>query len=81
MRPITFPQSNKILGKPVGMTDEECGSLPVYCDGTYCLSLWQLSLKERLSILFHGHIWLWVLSGYTQPPVSLSADKNIFRKA
>lgn len=78
MEPTTFPQSNKDLLKPEGWKDEECGSLPVFTDNKVCVSLWQMTWKERLSALFFGRIWLFVHSGYTQPPVLLIATKEIF---
>lgn len=81
MEPIKFPQSNKELLKPENMTDEECSSLSVYTDGTMCISLWKMTWKERLSALFFGRVWLYVNSGYTQPPVALQSIKEIFRKA
>jgi hypothetical protein len=40
MEPMKFEQANKELLKPQGMTDEECGSLPVFTDGKECISLW-----------------------------------------
>ena len=27
-RPVHFPEANRVLTKPEGMTDEECGELP-----------------------------------------------------
>ncbi len=78
MKPIKFPEANKELVKPKGMTDEECGSLPVWSDGQMCVSLWKPTLRERLSILFYGRVWLAVLSGNTQPPVALDGIKTIF---
>lgn len=78
MEPVSFPQSNKKLLKPIGMTDEECSSLEVYNDGESNLSCWKLSWPERFSILFFGMVWLWVFSGSTQPPVSLLGSKSAF---
>lgn len=78
MEPINFPQANRNLLKPEGMTAEECGSLPVCTDGQICVSAWKPSLRERLSILMFGRVWLWVYSGHTQPPVSLAGQRNIF---
>ena len=71
MKPNNFSESNKTLRKPHSMTDEECNSLHIYNDGTVCVSQWQASWFERLSILFHGRVWLRVLSGETQPPVCI----------
>lgn len=80
MEPSTFKESNKTLLKPEGMTDEECGSLPVWTDGKECISLWKMSWKERLSAFFFGKVWLFVVSGQTQPPVSLLAARQIFKE-
>jgi hypothetical protein len=80
MEPIKFAESNRELQKPVGMTDEECSSLPTFTDGKQSISCWKPSLKERLSILFHGRVWLSVCSGVTQPPVWLSGAKTVFEK-
>jgi len=80
MEPIKFPEANKVLNKPQNMTDEECGALHVHNDGVYNLSCWKPSFKERLSILFFGKVWLWVMSGSTQPPVALEARKTVFMK-
>jgi len=79
MEPIKFQQANKELLKPLGMTDEECGSLPIYTDGKRCISLWKMTWRERLSALFFGKIWLSVHSGQTQPPVWLMAAKEIWK--
>lgn len=70
MKPTHFDEANKTLLKPPGMTDEECGSLPVYNDGEQCISCWRMSLRERLAALLFGQVWLYVLSGETQPPVA-----------
>jgi len=78
MQPVNFEQANKELLKPDTMTDEECGSLHVYTDGNVCISLWKMSLRERLFALIFGKLWLWVVSGATQPPVAIQAEKQIF---
>lgn len=78
MKPANFPEANRNLTKPQGMTDEECGPLPVYSDGTVCVSLWKPTLRERLSLLFFGKLWLFVHSGHTQPPVALDIKKRVF---
>ena len=79
MKPIDFPQSTKVLQRPSTMTESECQSLPVWNDGKQCVSCWKLSFKERIKVLFHGKVWLGVLSGKTQPPVFLSGE-SVFVK-
>lgn len=74
MKPIDFPQSTKVLQRPSTMTEQECQSLHVWNDGKQCVSCWKLSFKERMKVLFHGKVWLGVLSGKTQPPVFLSGE-------
>ena len=74
MKPRRFGYENKILGKPNGMTDNECGSLPIYTNGSYCISCWETeSLAERIRLLITGKVFLTVIGGDTQPPVSLVA--------
>jgi hypothetical protein len=78
MEPMNFKQSNKDLLKPEGWTDEECATLPVFTDGKQCISLWKMTWRERLSALLFGKVWLFVISGQTQPPVGLLVNKDIF---
>lgn len=80
MTPINFKEANKDLLKPQGMTDEQCGSLPVMTDGSQCLSCWKMTWRERFSALFYGKAWLCVQSGATQPPVWLRAENVPFEK-
>ena len=75
MKPIDFPQSTKVLQKPGTMTDAECASLHVWSDGKQCVSKWHLSPWERVKVLFGQDIWLGVMSGKTQPPVFLAAER------
>lgn len=82
MMPIAFAQRTKTLAKPPSMTDEECGSLDVFEDhqSHALISCWRMTWRERLSALFFGRVWLWVMSGtVTQPPVSLQVSRNIFK--
>jgi len=78
MNPKHFKESTIELKKPNSMTDEECGSLHIYQNDDTCISLWTVPFWKRLKFLFHGHIWLGVLSGQTQPPVWLDCTKTIF---
>ena len=79
MEPVQFNQANSVLTKPEGMTDEECGPLPTYSNGEYCLSCWRpTTFKEWFSFLFYRKIWIYVHSGHTQPPIVISLDKTVF---
>lgn len=81
MKPIKFKEATVELKKPESMTDEECGSLHI-CqteEGT-CISCWTVPFWQRVKFLFHGKIWLGVLSGKTQPPVWLDCTKTVFIK-
>lgn len=69
MKPAKFKEATTELQAPKGM--DNCGPLWVASDGVYCISKWGLTWKERLKLLFQGHVWLWVVSGKTQPPVSI----------
>ena len=80
MKPIKFEEVNAELQKPPNMTDEECQPLPVFRDGEECISCWQPTWKERLSILIYGKVWLGVLFGKSQPPVRLKGSKTFFEK-
>lgn len=81
MKPQYFKESTIELKKPASMTDEECGSLYVLqSEDGECISLWSVSLWDRIKFLFHGKLWLGVLSGKTQPPVWLDMTKNIFEE-
>ena len=79
MKPIQFKESNTELSKPVSMTDEECSSLPICrTDEGTCISCWKASFWDRVKFLFHGKIWLGVVSGHTQPPVWLDCTNTVF---
>ena len=74
IKPAPFEYSNKTLTKPEGMTDSECGALPIFTDGTQCVSCWQIPFWTCVRILFTSKIWVGVISGDTQPPIWLSGN-------
>jgi len=80
MKPINFPESNLKLQKPPGMTDKDCAPLPIHTDGQTCISCWELSHEEINTIIKNRVVWIGVLSGETQPPVWLSADRPFEEK-
>lgn len=80
MNPIHFPESNKNLLPPSSMTKDECGELPIFTDRKICISKWKMSWRERWYAFRHGHVWLYVYSGETQPPVAMTTQRTVFEK-
>jgi len=79
MKPVNFKEANKRLFKPSNMTDEECKPLLVFSDGKECISKWTMNWKERLHCLFKGFVWVRIVSGKTQPPIVIQAEKTVFK--
>ena len=83
MEPVGFKYSNWTL-QPSRQrySDNVTGidPLPVWTDGEQCVSCWRMSLKERLAALLFGRVWLALLSGRSQPPVSLVVARDYFRE-
>jgi hypothetical protein len=83
MKPVQFRYSNRTLqpsGKEYSSNVTGVDPLPVWTDGEQCVSCWQMSLRERLSALLFGRVWLAVLSGRTQPPVCLQVTRNYLKE-
>ncbi len=82
MRPAKFKQANRTLSPPSGQAYSDnvdgVNALHVWADGEQCVSLWQMSWRERLAALFYGRVWVAVLSGETQPPIYAEASKSYF---
>jgi len=69
MKPIEFDEQNGNLGKPVNMSDKECGSLPCFRDGLNVVSKWELTEEELKEIKKTKCIYVSVLSGKSSPPI------------
>ena len=83
MEPIKFEQVNKTLSsasyaKEYSSEVEGIDPLPIYTNSEQCVSCWQMSWRERFSALFFGKVWLQVLSGESQPPVCIRAQRTFF---
>jgi len=82
--PINFVHSNLLLKPPkkqnYSKNIESVVDLPAWSDGEQCVSCWRPTVRERLSILFFGRVWLSVLSGRTQPPVYITGTKTYLRE-
>ena len=92
MKPIGFKYANQQLGAPAGLLErcdrrsplelhvEGIDPLPVWTDGEQCVSCWRMPVRERLSALLFGRVWLAVLSGSTQPPVYIQAGRTYLKE-
>ena len=74
MKPIKFKESN------VTLTGEgEIKNLPAFRNGEHIMSCWKMNLKEKISALIFGKVWLIVKSRKTQPPVSINIGRTGFK--
>ena len=74
MYPVKFEDSNRNLAPPSDWDEGkhgECAYLPVQTEDGVCKSCWQLSFWEVIRLMFKRQIFLYVVSGETQPPVKL----------
>jgi hypothetical protein len=77
MTPITFPQVNVVLRRPDTMSNERCGTLPIYRGETeegypVSISCFSLGDEEIAKIIKEKKIWLY-LYAMIHPPVALSS--------
>lgn len=75
----SFDESTHALGRPHGMSEEECDPLcvcsTVTSDGhPIVISCWKMTHDEMAEFQRTGRVWLIVL-GHTMPPVSLTSIK------
>lgn len=77
--PIGFRESTHVIGKPVNMSEEACGQLPVYADGQQFISCWKLTPAELEEVLHTGVVYISILSGTELPPCWV-AGANPFRQ-
>jgi hypothetical protein len=80
MTPINFPETNRIMrGDHLTIAAHQVGNLRVYQGEGQFISKWKMSWRERLHALIFGTCWLQMYC-MSFPPVSLSAQKDIFTK-
>ena len=80
MKPIKFKEATIELQKPKNMTEEECSPLWVFQDSKENISCWKAPFWTRVKFLFHGKVWLGILSGTTQPPCWVDVTNTVFLK-
>lgn len=73
MVPASFAESNVVLSRPPGTTDDQCDPLSVMrtetADGQpVVVSCWKCTIEELAEINRTGRIWL-TIWGHTMPPV------------
>jgi len=74
MTPIEFDESDVVLAE----SQPEYQSLPIAIEGNERISCWKLTLKDKVSLLFLGRLWLRQLTfGNPFQPVLLQV-KNPF---
>ena len=75
MQPIQHPLCNDVLRRPEGMTEDQCGDLPIAreeIDGVpYVWSFWQPE-PEELEAINEGKPVALRFVGVTHPPVSVN---------
>lgn len=54
MKPIEFPEQTVVWAE----NQSEYRPLPAWTDSRETISLWQLTWRERLTVLFTGRLWL-----------------------
>ena len=80
MKWVEFLEQTKLLGPPRGVSNKDCGTLPVFCDGQQCISKWELNEEEKKHVAEKGYIWLRIWAGNSQPPVMIEAKETVFIK-
>ena len=80
MKPIPFTKSNLTLKAPPGIDPETCLDLPVFANGQFCCSCWQLEPGDLERIQETGVVWLTVWAGQSQPPVCVEAESDVLAR-
>ena len=80
---VKFPESNvKLLpnGDEFSMNVESVEPLHVFSDGEQCISCFAPTPAELAALNAGARIWLHVLSGASQPPVSLGVGHTFSQR-
>lgn len=74
MIPTAFDEDNAALGRPQGMTDEECAPLSVFIGNDVdrrpvVISCWKLTDEELAEVIRTRRVWV-IIHGETMPPIA-----------
>ena len=74
MIPTAFDEDNAALGRPQGMTDEECAPLSVFigndsAQNPVVISCWKLTDEELAEVIRTRRVWV-IVHGNTMPPIA-----------
>ena len=78
LKPVPFKEANRELS-PLMYAKNHKG-IQVFTDGEQCISRWKLTLRQRLSVLIFGRMWLGIRSGYSMPGAWLDCGRTCFVK-
>lgn len=73
--PVEFEGQNLVLEPPPG--GENIAPLPIFRNGTCCVSCWELSDDEITEIVKSRRVYLSVFFGLTQPPVFVGCEQQV----
>ena len=69
MKPVQFEDAN------ITLVGDGVGDLPAYRGDGIFITRWQPSLRERLSMLLFGSVWIAILGNH-HPPVSIIGGRS-----
>ena len=74
MIPTAFDEDNTALGRPPGMTDDECAPLSVFrgndeAGSPVVISCWKPTAEEMEEIIRTRRVWI-IVHGHTMPPIA-----------
>lgn len=74
---IDFPEANGVFKAPKG-DEDRISELPVFTNGKYIVSCWELSYEEIEEVIKTRKVYLGIL-GQGMPPVIILGDKQDMR--
>lgn len=78
LKPVPFKEANRELYP--AMYSKQHKGIVVFTDGEQCISRWKLTLRQRLSVLIFGRMWLGIRSGNSMPGAWLDCGMTCFIK-